>query len=132
MIYLFCGFQPLIVKKYMLEQYFKICHSIDYLNYSISKKLNVTEGLKLVYQKSSISSFLSSFQKSLQASYAFLFIAQNFKPFTESVFVKNCIIEAVKAFDNSLTLEEAINIPLSAKTVTSRIVDISDFIRDKL
>ena len=128
MICLFCGFQPSIVKKYMLEQYFKIRHSIDYLNYSISEKLNVTEGLKLVYQKSSI----PSFQKSLQASYVFLFITQNFKPFTESVFVKNCIVEAVKAFDNSLTLEEAINIPLSAKTVTLRIVDINDSIRNKL
>ena len=44
-----------------------------------------------------------------------LLIAQNSKPFSE--FVKNCIIEAVKAFDNSLTLEEVINIILSARII---------------
>jgi len=50
----------------------------------------------------------------------FLLIAQNSKPFTEDSFVKNCIIEAV--FGISLTVEEAMNIPLSAKTVTSRSI----------
>ncbi|KYN11922.1 General transcription factor II-I repeat domain-containing protein 2B [Trachymyrmex cornetzi] len=132
-ICLLCGFQPSVVKKYVLEKHFKTRHSVNYLNYSNSEKLNIIEGLKLVYQESTISSFPSSSQKSLQASYAIsLLIAQNSKPFTEGVFVKNCIVEAVKAFGNSLTLEEAINIPLSAKTVTSRIADISDSIKDKL
>ncbi|XP_018369071.1 PREDICTED: general transcription factor II-I repeat domain-containing protein 2B-like [Trachymyrmex cornetzi] len=57
---------------------------------------------------------------------------QNSKPFTEGVFVRNCIIEAVKAFGNSLTLEQAANILLSSKTVTTRIAGINDSIGDKL
>ncbi|KAG5344029.1 GTD2A protein, partial [Acromyrmex charruanus] len=61
-----------------------------------------------------------------------LLIAQNSKLFIEGVFVKNYIVEAVKAFGNSLTLEEAMNIRLSARIITSRIDDISDSIRDKL
>jgi len=88
--------------------------------------------LKLVYQEDTIPSENSS-QKSLIASYAIsLLTAQNSKPFTEGSFVKNCIIEAVKAFGNSLTLEEAMSIPLSAKTITSRITDISNSVREKL
>ena len=91
----------------MLEKHLKIRHSVNYLNYSNSEKLNVIEELKLVYQENSIPSFPCSLQKSLQVSYAVsLLIAQNSKSFTEGVFVKNCIIEAVKAFGNSLTLEQ--------------------------
>ncbi|KAG5313996.1 GTD2A protein, partial [Acromyrmex insinuator] len=89
-----------------------------------SEKLNVIEGLKLVYQESN---------PYKQPSYAVsLLIVQNSEPFIEGVFVKNCIIEAVKAFDNSLAREKAMNIRFSARTVTPRIADISDSIRDKL
>ncbi|KYN18712.1 General transcription factor II-I repeat domain-containing protein 2B [Trachymyrmex cornetzi] len=136
-ICLLCGYEPSVVKKFVIERHFKRRHAEDYSNYSNSEKLSVIEGLKLVYQENSIPSSSSnddsSSQKSLQASYAVsLLVAQNSKPFTEGVFVKNCIIEAVKAFGNSLTLEQAMNIPLSAKTVTSRIADINDSIEDKL
>ena len=89
---LLCCFQPSVVKKYVLEKHFKTRHSVNYLNYSNSEKLNVIEELKLVYQENSIPSIPCSLQKSLQVSYAVsLLIVQNSKSFMESV-LKNCII----------------------------------------
>ncbi|KAG5324769.1 GTD2A protein, partial [Pseudoatta argentina] len=76
--------------------------------------------------------FLIALELVLNLMYFHFLIAQNSKLFIEGVFVKNCIVEAVKAFGNSLTLEEAMNIRLSARTITSRIDDISYSIRDKL
>jgi len=52
----------------VLEKHFKTRHSVNYLNYSNSEKFNIVEGLKLVYQESSVPFFLFSFGKSLQAS----------------------------------------------------------------
>ncbi|XP_018394276.1 PREDICTED: general transcription factor II-I repeat domain-containing protein 2B-like [Cyphomyrmex costatus] len=123
-----------VAKKFVIEKHFKNRHEKNYSNYSNSEKLSVIEGLKLVHQENSIpSSSSNDDSSSLQASYAVsLLIAQNSKPFTEGAFIKDCIIETVKAFGNSLTLEQAVNIPLSAKTVTSRIADINDSIGDKL
>jgi len=46
-------------------------------------------------------------------------------------FMKVCIITAVKAFGNLLTLEEAASIPLSDKTVKSKIDDIASSLEKK-
>lgn len=71
--------------------------------------------------------------KAVTASYAISrLIAKNSKPFTEGEFVKECLIEAVKSFGNSLTLSKASSIPLSRKTVTSRITHIASSIEEKL
>ncbi|KYN03873.1 General transcription factor II-I repeat domain-containing protein 2B, partial [Cyphomyrmex costatus] len=133
-ICLLCRYELSVAKKFVIEKHFKNRHEKNYSNYSNSEKLSVIEGLKLVHQENSIpSSSSNDDSSSLQASYAVsLLIAQNSKPFTEGAFIKDCIIETVKAFGNSLTLEQAVNIPLSAKTVTSRIADINDSIGDKL
>jgi len=50
----------------------------------------------------------------------------------EGKFIKECIIAAVKSFGNSLTLEEAAGIPLSDKTVKSKIDDIASSLEKKL
>lgn len=105
-ICLLCGFKSSVVKKFSIERHFKTCHSYQYANYSNSERLNIIEGLKFIYQEGSMSPISSTAQQALQASYAIsLLIAQNSKSFAESAFVKNCIIEAVKAFGNSLTLD---------------------------
>ncbi|KAG5316086.1 SCND3 protein, partial [Pseudoatta argentina] len=71
--------------------------------------------------------------KTLTASYAISnLIMKNSKPFCEGEFVKECIIAAVESFGNSLTLEEAASIPLSDKTVKSRIDDIASSLENKL
>ncbi|XP_046145595.1 general transcription factor II-I repeat domain-containing protein 2B-like [Osmia bicornis bicornis] len=130
-ICLLCGFKPLVVKKFIIERHFRTRHLLEYSNYSNTEKLNIIEGLKLVYQEGALPpSINSSSQKSVLASYAIsLLIAQNAKPFSEGVFVKNCIIEAVKAFGNSLTLEEAMSIPLSSKTNDfSCVEELLDFV----
>ncbi|EZA53490.1 General transcription factor II-I repeat domain-containing protein 2B [Ooceraea biroi] len=133
-ICLLCGFEPSIIKKFVIDRHFRRCHSVQYSNYSDTEKLNIIEALKLVYQDDVVSSPPeNSSEKPLLASYAIsLLIGQNSKPFTDGTFIKNCIIEAVKSFGNSLTIDEAMSIPLSAKTITSRITDISNSIQEKL
>ncbi|EFN87141.1 SCAN domain-containing protein 3, partial [Harpegnathos saltator] len=59
-------------------------------------------------------------------------IAKHSKPFTDGKFIKDCIIDAVNAFGGSLDIKEASSIPLSVKTVSSRIANIADCIEDKL
>ncbi|EZA57622.1 General transcription factor II-I repeat domain-containing protein 2B, partial [Ooceraea biroi] len=119
-ICLLCGFEPSIIKKFVIDRHFRRCHSVQYSNYSDTEKLNIIEALKLVYQDDVVSSPPeNSSEKPLLASYAIsLLIGQNSKPFTDGTFIKNCIIEAVKSFGNSLTIDEAMSIPLSAKTIT--------------
>ncbi|XP_076238656.1 general transcription factor II-I repeat domain-containing protein 2A-like [Calliopsis andreniformis] len=83
------------------------------------EKFELIEGLKLVNTEN--------------PSYAIsLLIAKKGKPFTEGDFVKKCLTEAVSAFGNSISFEEAASIPLSDKTVASRISDISLSIEEKL
>jgi len=81
------------------------------------EKYNLIEGLKLVHQEgcssiSHVDNIISS--KALIASYIiFNLIAKHSKSFTEGQFVKECHIAAVQSFKESLTLQEAANIPLS-------------------
>jgi len=105
------------------------------------EKFNLIEGLKLIYQegcspnsRDNASSDNASFSvKALTASYAISnLIAKNSKSFSEGKFVKECLIAAVKSFGNSLTLEEAASIPLSDKTIKSRVNDIASSLEKKL
>ena len=61
-----------------------------------------------------------------------LFIAKYSKPFIEGDFIRECLIEAIKSFSNSLTLAKASSIPLTKKTVASRIHNITCSIEEKL
>ncbi|XP_011172686.3 general transcription factor II-I repeat domain-containing protein 2-like [Solenopsis invicta] len=71
--------------------------------------------------------------KAVTASYAISnLIAKNSKPFCEGKFIKECLIAAVESFGNSMTIEEAASIPLSDKTVKSRIGDIASSLETKL
>ncbi|KAG5336983.1 SCND3 protein, partial [Acromyrmex charruanus] len=95
------------------------------------------EGLKLIYKEDcNSSSYVDNAThsvKALTASYAISNLsAKNSKPFCKKEFVKECIIAAVESFGNSLTLEEAASIPLSDKTVKSRINDIASSLENKL
>lgn len=140
---LLCGYEPSVVKKYILERHYRIKHSGEYSNYSCQEKLNILEGLKLVYQERDsiyqdtsdtlISNADHDNEKAVAASYAISFlIAKHSKPFVEGKFVKKCLIEAVKCFDNKLTIDEAESIPLSTQTVGRRINDIAFSIENKL
>lgn len=136
-ICLLCGYQPSLVKKFVLYRHYENTHSHEYSKYVDEEKLNLIEGLKLVYQEGcSSSSYIDNATpsvKALRASYAISnLIAKNSKPFTEGKFVKECIIAAVESFGNSLTLEEAASIPLSDKSVKSRVIDIASSLEDKL
>jgi len=95
------------------------------------KKLDLIEGLKLVQQQGS-SLFVdnaTSSEKALIALYVISnLIAKNLKPFNEK-FVKEYLI--AESFRNSVTLEEASRIPLSDKTVKSRIDDITSSLENK-
>ncbi|XP_026827608.1 general transcription factor II-I repeat domain-containing protein 2A-like [Ooceraea biroi] len=134
---LLCGYQPSIVKKFVLERHFKIKHLNEYSKYVDQEKSNLIEGLKLVYQEGcSSNSHIDNATpsvKALTASYAISnLLAKNSKPFCDGKFIKECIITAVESFGNSLTLEEAASIPLSDKTVKSRIDDIASSLQNKL
>lgn len=134
---LLCAYQPSLVKKYILQRHYMCKHSQEYSKYVDEEKLNLIEGLKLVYQEGcSSSSHLDNVTpsvKALTASYAiFNLIAKNSKPYCEGKFIKECLIAAVESFGNSLTLDEVASIPLSDKTVKSRIDDISSSLEKKL
>ncbi|XP_076658381.1 general transcription factor II-I repeat domain-containing protein 2B-like [Halictus rubicundus] len=132
---LICGFVPTVVKKCNIERHFLCRHSQQYSAYENSEKLDLIKGLKLVYEESRtyVPKNSSSSEKARNASYAIsLLIAKKNKPFTEGDFIKKCLIEAVKSFGNSLTLEEAAAIPLCKNAVESRISDIGASIEEKL
>ncbi|XP_036139535.1 general transcription factor II-I repeat domain-containing protein 2B-like [Monomorium pharaonis] len=134
-ICLLCGYKPSIVKKYVLLRHYKIKHSHEYSKYVDEEKFNLIEGLKLIYQEGCSSNIenVTPSVKALKASYAISnLIAKNSKPFCEGKFIKECLITAVESFGNSLTLEEAASIPLSDKTVQSRISDIASSLENKL
>lgn len=134
---LLCNYQPSVVKKFNIERHYNIKHSTEYSEYVDKEKFDLIEGLKLVYQEGcssnpSVDNATPSV-KALTASYAISnLIAKNFKPFTEGKFVKECLIAAVESFGNSLTLEEASSIPLSDKTIKTRIDDIACSLEKKL
>ncbi|KAG5345717.1 GT2D2 protein, partial [Acromyrmex heyeri] len=94
------------------------------------------KGLKLYKEDCNSSSYVDNAThsiKALTASYAISNLSvKNSKPFCKKKFVKECIIAAVESFGNSLTLEEAASIPLSDKTVKSRIDDIASSLENKL
>ncbi|KYQ55832.1 General transcription factor II-I repeat domain-containing protein 2B [Trachymyrmex zeteki] len=139
---LLCGYQPSVVKKYVLHRHYNIKHSNEYsTKYMGQEKHDLIQGLKLVYQEGSIydiegcssSSDTTSSIKALTASYAISnLIGKHSKPFTEGKFVKECIVAAVQSFGDLLTLQEAASIPLSAKAVKSRINDIALCLEEKL
>ncbi|KAG5335353.1 GT2D2 protein, partial [Acromyrmex heyeri] len=117
-ICLLCGYQPSIVKKYILHRHYNIKHSKDYSKCELKLIYNINSSSRVDNATPSV--------KTLTASYAISnLITKNSKPFCEGEFVKECIIAAVESFGNSLTLEEAASIPLSDKTVKSRIDDIA-------
>lgn len=134
---LLCGYQPSLIKKYILHRHYKNKHSNEYSKYVDEEKISLIEGLKLIYQEGRSSNSdidnITPSVKALTASYAISnLIAKNSKSFCEGKFVKECLIAAVESFGNSLTLEEAASIPLSDKTVKSRINDIASSLENKL
>ncbi|XP_066585243.1 general transcription factor II-I repeat domain-containing protein 2B-like [Prorops nasuta] len=108
----------------------KYNHSI----YKDDERRNLIEELKLVLKQYSdeppnlnIAAQTSSFAR--KASYdIFLLIAQRGKPFVDGEFIKSCLLKAVNAFGGSLTVDDILQIPLSNKTVASR-VQLSMFVR---
>ncbi|XP_011872403.1 PREDICTED: general transcription factor II-I repeat domain-containing protein 2A-like, partial [Vollenhovia emeryi] len=119
------------------QRHYKVKHSNEYSQYVDEEKFNLIEGLKLIYQEgrspNSDTVNATPSANALTASYAISnLIAKNTKPFCEGKFVKECLIAAVESFGNSLTLEEAASIPLSDKTVKSRIIDIASSLERKL
>ncbi|XP_067203780.1 general transcription factor II-I repeat domain-containing protein 2B-like [Linepithema humile] len=132
---LLCGYQPDIVKKFVVYRHYKNKHSNEYSKYVDEEKSNLIEGLKLIYQEgrsSNIDNATPSAQ-ALAASYAISnLIAKNSKSFCEGNFIKECLIAAVKSFGNFLTLEEATSIPLTDKTIKSRIDNIASSLEQKL
>lgn len=134
---LLCGYQPSVIKKYYLFRHYNSKHSHGYSKYVDEEKSNLIAGLKLVYQEGCSSKCdldnATPSVKALTASYAISnLIAKNSKPFCEGKFIKECLIAAVESFGNSLTLEEAASIPLSDKTVKSRVDDIASSLEQKL
>lgn len=134
---LLCGYQPSVIKKYCLSRHYISQHSHEYSKYVDEEKSNLIAGLKLVHQEGCSSKCdldnATPSVKALTASYAISnLIAKNSKPFSEGKFIKECLIAAVESFGNSLTLEEAASIPLSDKTVKSRVDDIASSLEQKL
>jgi len=48
---LLCGYQPSVVKKYVLHRHYNIKHSKNYSIYVDKEKSDIIEGLKLIYQE---------------------------------------------------------------------------------
>lgn len=122
----------------MIQRHYKNKHSREYAQYVGVERHNLIEGLKLVYYqghdnvKSDVDDVTLS-ENALVASYKISqMIAKRSKPFSDGKFIKDCIIEAVNAFGGSLNSKDASSIPLSAKTVASRITNIADCIENKL
>jgi len=71
---LLCGYQPSIVKKFILQRHYKTKHFNEYLKYVDEEKSSLIEGLKLVYQEGRSSNShidnATSSVKALTASYA--------------------------------------------------------------
>ncbi|XP_067216876.1 protein FAM200A-like [Linepithema humile] len=97
--------------------YYKNKHSNEYSKYVDEEKSNLIEGLKLIHQEvrsSNIDNATSSAQ-ALAALYAI-----------SNLIAKNS--NSVKSFGNFLTLEEATSIPLTDKTIKSRIDNIASLL----
>ncbi|KYQ54041.1 General transcription factor II-I repeat domain-containing protein 2B [Trachymyrmex zeteki] len=103
--YLLYGYQPSIVKKYILCRHYNNIH--------VDNTASLTRALTASYAISHV-------------------IAKHSKPFTDGEFVKKCLIAAVQSFEGSLTLEEAASIPLSKNTVKFRINCIASSLQDEL
>jgi len=136
---LLCGFEPPIIKKFVIERHYISIHFNDYFKYADQEKINLIERLKLVYQESRNPIFnignnaISDATKAVTASYTIShLIAKHSKPFTDGEFVKECLIKAVKSFGDSLTLAEVTSIPLNTKTVTARVNHIAFSLEEKL
>lgn len=141
---LICDFIPPIPYKYTIIRHYQSLHSHEYSHYVGQVQEELIEGLKLGCSQSRFESTgsgaenLETAPKSLSvkataASYDLsLLIAKNHKPFTEGNLIKQCIIEAVKSFDNNLTLAQAESIQLSRNTVARRISNINEALEDKL
>lgn len=145
-IFLICGFQPVTVQLCTIKRHFSHLHS-QYASYEGREKLDLIEGLKLVNRESLTyirnrasnrarkSEQASSSNEARNASYAISFlIAKNSKPFSDGTFIQKGLIETIKSFGGSITLEQAETIPLivSRRTVTRRISDISVYFEQKL
>lgn len=136
---LLCGYEPSVVRKYVLERHYRVKHS-GYSSYTYQEKLKILEGLKLVYQADNsvsrdflISNTDNNDAKALAASYAVSFlIAKHSKSFSDGEFIKECLVETVKSFDGKLTVDEATSIPLSHQTIGRRITNIAFSIEDRL
>jgi len=81
---LLCGYQPFVVKKYVLHRHYNIKHSQNYSIYVDKEKSDIIEGLKLTYQEGCSSSShvdnATPSEKALTASYAISnLIAKNSK-----------------------------------------------------
>jgi len=137
-ICLLCNYEPSVVKKYILERHYRVKHSGEYSKYTAQEKLKILEGLKLVHHEDStyhslISNADNDDAKTLAASYATSFlIAKHSKSFSDGEFIKKCLIETIKCFDDKLTVEKAASIPLSHQTIGRRISNIAFSIEDKL
>lgn len=69
----------------------------------------------------------------IRASYAISYlIAKHSRPFTDSIFIKECILAAMNAFGNTVTPEDINSILFSRDTLKSRIIMIVRFIEEKL
>lgn len=133
-----CGFEPICVEKYIVKRHYELKHSKDYSTYEGHEKSALIEALRLVYQQrfeaiSDTSDDEEDKQRAIRASYAIShLIAKHSKPFTDGVFIKECMLAAVKSFKNALTSKDINNIPLSRNMVKSRIVTIACSIEEKL
>ncbi|KAL6421117.1 hypothetical protein ACFW04_014112 [Cataglyphis niger] len=127
-ICLLCGHKPSHVKKFLIERHYKNKNFNEYAKYNGKEKINLINSLKLVYEEGcndntnfEINNNATSSEKAVTASYAISYlIAKHSKPFTEGEFIKECLIEGVKSFGNSLILAEA-SISLNKKTVAARL-----------
>jgi hypothetical protein len=135
---LLCGFEPTCVKKYVIHRHYECKHSKEYSVYVGHEKSALIAALQLVYQQrfdamSEVCDNEHIQDKTIRASYAIShLIAKHSRPFTDGVFIKDCIRAAVKAFGNTVTSEDINNIALSRDTVRSRIIIIACFIEEKL
>jgi hypothetical protein len=133
-----CGFEPTCVEKYIVKRHYELKHSKDHSTYKGHEKSALIEALRLVYQQrfeaiSDTSDDEEDKQPAIRASYAIShLIAKHSKPFADGDFIKECMLAAVKSFKNALTSKDINNIPLSRKTVKSKIVTTACSIEEKL
>ncbi|XP_005817565.2 general transcription factor II-I repeat domain-containing protein 2-like [Xiphophorus maculatus] len=124
---LVCGEQIAVFKDYNLSRHYETKHGEKYKNVTDAERARTSEALlaKLQKQQGFFTKLHTSRDAATKTSFVIAHkIAKTGKPFSEGEFIKECLVDSA-ALICPEKKEEFEKVPLSRRTVTRRVEDIS-------